>query len=371
MGLADEIKDKADLLDVIARAGVALKRKGPRLVGLCPFHSEASGSFTVFDQNSPPSFHCFGCGAHGTVIDFVMKSRDLDLTGALRELASELNIAGEAPDPHREAKEKERRAALRARHRADEERRRAWKRAGAAEIYRAATHRPDAVRPYLAIARGINLDAIARMWPESAPDGVPLTLRFHPHCPDFEHDRVDPAMIGMIVAGGDAPSFAGIHRTFLTRDWTDKRGFSAKMMLGDAWRGCVRLTAPGRLLVLSEGIETGLSVMAALAKRGSASDSRTADASSRAGVGVFAALSLDNIAGRGFGEMPDLTDAGIALPSVVREVLIAEDADNKDPEKAGRLYARAARRFGRRGLLVGRCRPQPGMDFNDMLRMAA
>ncbi|RYD65970.1 MAG: hypothetical protein EOP84_31475, partial [Verrucomicrobiaceae bacterium] len=57
----DEIRRNNPLPDVVAGAGVPLKRKGNEMSGLCPIHSEKSPSFTIFDGSQ--RFHCFGCGA--------------------------------------------------------------------------------------------------------------------------------------------------------------------------------------------------------------------------------------------------------------------------------------------------------------------
>lgn len=70
--------------DVVA-AEVALKRRGRELYGCCPFHVERTPSFSVCPDKG--FFHCFGCGAHGSAIDFVMLTRRLDFTAAVRELA--------------------------------------------------------------------------------------------------------------------------------------------------------------------------------------------------------------------------------------------------------------------------------------------
>ena len=70
--------------DVVA-AEVALQRRGRELYGRCPFHVERTPSFSVCPDKG--FFHCFGCGAHGSAIDFVMLRRRLDFTAAVRELA--------------------------------------------------------------------------------------------------------------------------------------------------------------------------------------------------------------------------------------------------------------------------------------------
>ena len=79
-----ELKNRNNIVDVIAPA-VQLKRNGTRHTGLCPFHGEKTPSFTVFEETA--SFYCFGCGAGGDVITFVMKYHNLDYMEAVRLLA--------------------------------------------------------------------------------------------------------------------------------------------------------------------------------------------------------------------------------------------------------------------------------------------
>lgn len=85
----DEIKYRCDIHDVIS-SYVTLKRAGANYSGLCPFHSEKTPSFTVFPASS--SFYCFGCGAGGDVITFVMKSENLDYPAAVEMLAARAGI---------------------------------------------------------------------------------------------------------------------------------------------------------------------------------------------------------------------------------------------------------------------------------------
>ena len=82
--IIEEIKRRNDIEDVISQY-VALKRAGSNANGLCPFHSEKTPSFTVFKGTD--SFYCFGCGAGGDVITFIMKVENLDYVGALEFLA--------------------------------------------------------------------------------------------------------------------------------------------------------------------------------------------------------------------------------------------------------------------------------------------
>jgi CHC2-type zinc finger protein len=82
-----DLKQNIDLVPVVQAAGVELKQRGTRHVGLCPFHSEKTPSFYVFDDNH---YKCFGgCGEHGDVIDFVQKLYDLSFPEALRHLGIE------------------------------------------------------------------------------------------------------------------------------------------------------------------------------------------------------------------------------------------------------------------------------------------
>lgn len=79
-----ELKMRNDIESVIAPY-VTLKKKGSNLVGLCPFHNEKTGSFTVWPNNG--SFYCFGCGAGGDVITFLMQAEHLDYMEAVQLLA--------------------------------------------------------------------------------------------------------------------------------------------------------------------------------------------------------------------------------------------------------------------------------------------
>ncbi|MBR3635933.1 MAG: DNA primase, partial [Lachnospiraceae bacterium] len=68
--IIEEVRSKNDIVDVIG-GYVRLQKKGANHVGLCPFHNEKTGSFTV--SASKQMFYCFGCGAGGNVITFIMK----------------------------------------------------------------------------------------------------------------------------------------------------------------------------------------------------------------------------------------------------------------------------------------------------------
>ena len=97
--IIDEIIHRNDIEQVIG-SYVTLKRAGSNLNGLCPFHNEKTPSFTVFPGTK--SFYCFGCGAGGDVISFVMRTENLDYRSALETLAQRAGITIPADDSEAE-----------------------------------------------------------------------------------------------------------------------------------------------------------------------------------------------------------------------------------------------------------------------------
>lgn len=87
--IIDDIKFRNPIDDVIS-SYIVLKRAGSNYNGLCPFHSEKTPSFTVFPATQ--SFYCFGCGAGGDAISFIMRAENLDYVSAIRVLASRCGI---------------------------------------------------------------------------------------------------------------------------------------------------------------------------------------------------------------------------------------------------------------------------------------
>ena len=79
-----ELKLRSDITE-IASSYVNLKRHGRNMVGLCPFHGEKTPSFNIYTENG--SFYCFGCGAGGDGITFIMKIENLDYVEAVKFLA--------------------------------------------------------------------------------------------------------------------------------------------------------------------------------------------------------------------------------------------------------------------------------------------
>jgi len=79
-----DLLNRLDIVDVIERY-VPLKKAGANYVACCPFHNEKSPSFTV--SQSKQFYHCFGCGAHGTAISFIMEHAGMGFVEAVEELA--------------------------------------------------------------------------------------------------------------------------------------------------------------------------------------------------------------------------------------------------------------------------------------------
>ena len=97
----EELKKRNNIEEVVGRV-VTLKRSGANLAGKCPFHSERTPSFYVFPATS--SYYCFGCGAGGDVVTFVMQTENLDYREAVEQLAKRAGLKVEEVDaPHTSA----------------------------------------------------------------------------------------------------------------------------------------------------------------------------------------------------------------------------------------------------------------------------
>jgi DNA primase len=83
------IRDRTSLVEVVS-SYVSLKRSGRNHLGLCPFHNEKTPSFTVNEERG--FFHCFGCGAGGTVFNFVMRIEHLEFPEAVEQLAKRAGV---------------------------------------------------------------------------------------------------------------------------------------------------------------------------------------------------------------------------------------------------------------------------------------
>lgn len=103
----DELRDRLRITDYIGRK-VKLVRRGRNHTGLCPFHNEKSPSFSVNEDKG--FYHCFGCGEHGNVFDFVMKTEGLSFPETIEKLAGEAGLELPKRDAREEAREKARKS---------------------------------------------------------------------------------------------------------------------------------------------------------------------------------------------------------------------------------------------------------------------
>jgi DNA primase len=84
-----ELLGRVDIVDVV-ESYVPLKRAGTNLVACCPFHNEKTPSFTV--SPSKQFYHCFGCGAHGSAVGFLMEYSGMGYVEAIKDLASRVGM---------------------------------------------------------------------------------------------------------------------------------------------------------------------------------------------------------------------------------------------------------------------------------------
>lgn len=101
----DELRARLSIVDVVGRR-VPLTKKGQNFWGCCPFHNEKTPSFSVNEEKG--FYHCFGCGEHGDIISFTMKTNNMEFRDALRELADMAGVKMpeyKPRDPHAVAAE--------------------------------------------------------------------------------------------------------------------------------------------------------------------------------------------------------------------------------------------------------------------------
>lgn len=335
MTLSDRVKGEVSLRGLCESDGIAWDRRRSSDArgdwwACCPFHGEATPSFHVREpKGRDGTFKCFGCGAQGSVVDYVMARDGVDAAEALKRLAQAARIARE-DDPGREARDEARRKAREAEREAELKREfaaidRRVKRA--VRIWKQAEASAALLAQYLA-ARGVDLGALESRW--SWPRGVPPSLRLHPRLPAHhpgarEPAHEGPAMVGFIGRGRD---FRGVHRTWITATgrarWPlDPDTKVPKMWLGDTgamFGHPVCLTPPGgRTLVTGEGIETTLALLSALLRQ-----------SPGESVSAEAALSLGALTGTGHGFYGR---AGHWPPEGTERVVLALEGRAPDPVK--------------------------------------
>ncbi len=97
----DELRARVNLAEIVGRR-VRLARRGREHVGLCPFHNEKTPSFTVVEDKG--FYHCFGCGAHGDAIGWMMQAEGLAFPEAVERLAAEAGLAVPQTSPEERAR---------------------------------------------------------------------------------------------------------------------------------------------------------------------------------------------------------------------------------------------------------------------------
>lgn len=346
MELAAEVRDRVSLVDVAGRVTSLREKRRGDWWGCCPFHGERTPSFHVVAGRR--RYHCFGCGAGGDVIGFVMAASGRGFRDAVLELANEAGLLPVADGVTRRRvpdrlPRQDRRQQVR-----DEADYVDWCRAQwSAAVPAAGT----LVETYLR-SRGIVM----------AP---PASLRFAV-MRHSDSGRDLPCMVAAMQAGNRA--IVGIHRTFLAADGLGKAEVEpAKKMAGIAKGSAIRLGPVEARMGFGEGIESCLSVM-----------------QSCPGLSVWAAGSLGNLAGDGIGKMrphprrpgvlvppsaPDLGRPGVPIPAEVRDVILLGDGDS-DPEITTALMERARLRAVYEGRQARVAWAAASMDFNDMLQAA-
>ena len=96
----EELTRRTDIVELVG-SYVQLTRKGANLFGLCPFHSEKTGSFSVSPDKQ--IYYCFGCKRGGGVINFIMEEENLSFPDAVRFLAKRAGMEVPEEDGDREA----------------------------------------------------------------------------------------------------------------------------------------------------------------------------------------------------------------------------------------------------------------------------
>lgn len=348
-----ELKSRVRVVDLIGRR-VSLVKRGQTYWGLCPFHREKTASFSVSEAKG--FYHCFGCGAHGDAVDFIMAAEGLGFLDAVARHAAE---AGMAPDTEsqtlRLAPVVERETPEQAR-------------ASKARSIEYARENWSAALP----AGGTPVETYLQSRGIVRP--VPPTLRYAPALrytfdPDESGKRPAAIMLpAMVAAVQDVRGrVCGVHRTYLRADGRGKASVpKPKKMAGECWGGACRLTPAAEHLMIGEGLETCASVLEIEPERA-----------------VWAGLSLGNLCGAGVltpdriphptkpgvwlpSTEPDMNRPGLVLPPTVKRLTILEDAKG-DRATTRRLLLRAVARFERLGLLVTVATPPDGLDFNDLL----
>jgi DNA primase len=282
-------------LHAIVGATVKLIRAGREWKACCPLHMDRSPSFTIYEGGE--RFHCFGCGAGGDVLDYIQQAHHVTLPEAVAMLNGG-SLPTVAPQPLPQEKERDTTAE-------------------AIGVWRAAG--PIAGSP-----------AEAYLWSRGLDLRLPESLRFA----RLKYgSRTLPCLVALIAT--EANKIGGVQRTFVKEDGTGKADVPApKLSLGRIRGGAIRLAPAARELIVTGGLEDGLTLQQEL------------------GQAVWAATGEGNM-------------ASMVLPPGVSSVTIGADRD-----ASGDFHAkRAGEAFAMQGRSARIIRPMPGFkDFNSELQ---
>src|SRR5262245_179941 len=174
----DELIARADIVELIG-ARVPLKKQGKEFKACCPFHGEKTPSFTVVPDKQ--FYHCFGCGAHGTALGFLMDHDHLSFIEAVEDLASRVGL--EVP---REERATPQQSATNGLFAALEK---------AADLYRQELRNSERGKDYFK-SRGLTGDTAARFALGYAPDAWDFLLK---QIGDSEAERMKLLQVGLII----------------------------------------------------------------------------------------------------------------------------------------------------------------------------
>ncbi|MEJ8631461.1 CHC2 zinc finger domain-containing protein [Sphingomonas sp. I4] len=307
------IRDRFPLSGVAAKAGVKLQRAGREWKACCPFHPDRTPSFTIYQDDRRA--HCFGCGWTGDVLDLVKASYRVSLIEAIDMLDG--GVLRELEQQRAPAKPK------------------SDMRAVAQRIVDSSVSIDGTPAEAYLRSRGITMP-------------LPHTLRFAQIAPP----KIDGN--GLLAANGPAPlpalvaivtdpagQLVGVQRTYLTENGRKAATIptesdpkpKVKYSLGQVIGGAIQLGPPAASMLVTEGLEDGLTLAQALGRS----------------VWVAAGTSM----------MPQMTFA-----DTTRAIVIGADGDAAGSVAAGK----AAEAFAATGLAVRIMRPNPPYkDFNDEL----
>ena len=256
--LVERLLATVSVVDIVGRR-VELKKRGREHIGLCPFHSEHTPSFTV--NESKKFFHCFGCSAHSDVIGFVMRTENLAFPDAAMRLAVEAGLAhGEGLKPIDRA-ELERQRERRRQQRELAGREEAAKQHRVLDIWQSG--QPIAGTRAEIYLRGRGIDPNTLL---TEPAGWPETLAYSSDASTEIDGRSRPALI---VAVNDARTglVRGLQRIFLNPNGSPvliKKGDKlkkVKLSLGSIKGNAAQFSSwpdPDGRWGIAEGLETAL-----------------------------------------------------------------------------------------------------------------